>query len=508
MVRRKQLILNILRILKPKNEPMKKLKQNIPTTEPTATVQAEAKVTAVASHATTLTESEKTALAGCEATIRSSVADAAGGFQKLSIACFVVQRDELYREFASEAAYFKSKFGFSRSHSLRLAQMGRLLHRRSPAGDTSTILTSDAHVRPLLKLGETQQDAVIAKAQSWATMAKLKNVPAKLVAAAVALLNPPNKLKALKESAQSRMAAKFQSAVDAARSKLPVTVDGAVVDAFKSLSEVVKSFSDDARRSTGISWTEKTWNPLHGCTRASEGCVNCYAAKLMATRLADVYPGLAVEKTSSSGVKTYAFTGKIALAPGLLADPLNDQIPKMIFVNSMSDLFHKDVPEEFIEAIFDVMERAHWHTFQVLTKRPERMADFTMKRYADRSAPKNVWLGTSTENQETFDERLPHLKRTKAAVRWLSAEPLIGAIKLADMDGIHWVVVGGESGAAARLMKKAWATEIRDACKQLGIAFFFKQWGMFNEAGVREREKTKPAKLDGIAHEAYPTVEN
>jgi protein gp37 len=153
------------------------------------------------------------------------------------------------------------------------------------------------------------------------------------------------------------------------------------------------------------------------------------------------------------------------------------------------------------------MERAHWHTFQVLTKRPERMADFTLKRYANRPAPKNVWLGTSTENQETFDERLSHLKITKAAIRWLSAEPLIGAIKLASMEGVHWVVVGGESGGAARPMNKAWAAEIRDACKKLRVAFFFKQWGMFNEEGVREREKTKPAKLDGVVHEAYPNAE-
>jgi protein gp37 len=175
----------------------------------------------------------------------------------------------------------------------------------------------------------------------------------------------------------------------------------------------------------------------------------------------------------------------------------------MYFVNSMSDLFHKSVPEQFIADCFTVMEKAHWHRFQVLTKRPERMAEFTQKRYANIKPFPNIWLGTSTEDQEAFDKRMPHLKKTKAAVRWLSAEPLLGPIKFGSMADLDWIVVGGESGSD-RQMQKSWATAIRDECKKSKVPYFFKQWGNFNELGKREREKVHPATLDGVVHDAYP----
>jgi protein gp37 len=234
------------------------------------------------------------------------------------------------------------------------------------------------------------------------------------------------------------------------------------------------------------------------------GCDNCYAAKLTATRLADVYPGLAVKKTVD-GKTTYQFTGKIQLVPHDLADPLHDKISKRYFVNSMSDLFHKNVPDAYIEAVFDVMEKASWHTFQVLTKRPERMAEFTQKRYADKDPAANIWLGTSTENQAAYDDRMPHLKATKAAIRWLSVEPMLGPIKFGSMKDIDWVVVGGESGSD-RQMKKEWATGIRDACKKDEVPFFFKQWGDFNEQGKKKAKKGGDAKLDGKIHHNYPKV--
>jgi protein gp37 len=220
----------------------------------------------------------------------------------------------------------------------------------------------------------------------------------------------------------------------------------------------------------------------------------------VATRGADLYPGLAVKKGDS-----YAFNGKILLLPERLGTPMLNRTPTRYFVNSMSDLFHKDVPEGFISAIFDVMEKAPWHTFQVLTKRPERMAVFTQKRYRDRAPRPNIWLGTSTENQECFDKRSEHLRQVKAAVRWLSCEPLLGAIKLSSTADIEWVVAGGES-KGGRPMDKKWAASLRDQCKKAGIPFFFKQWGDFNEEGAPQKEKKDGgAKLDGKIHHEYPT---
>jgi protein gp37 len=216
---------------------------------------------------------------------------------------------------------------------------------------------------------------------------------------------------------------------------------------------------------------------------------------------------LAISKESPDGKKSFCFTGKIKLLPEELGDPLTDRTPSRYFVNSMSDLFHIKVPDNFITAVFDVMEKAPWHQFQVLTKRPKRMAEFTQKRYADKEPPSHIWLGTSTENQEAFDERYPHLKNVIAAVRWLSCEPLLGEINFGDMAGIDWLVTGGESGSD-RKMNKNWATSIRDQCQAAGVAFFFKQWGAFNEEGVKERKSKKdgltPPTIDGVIYNYYP----
>jgi len=459
------------------------------------------------SKADPLSPQEQKALTQLENTIRCFKHAQAKDFWSIVLACFVIQRDKLYRQYPTQAAYFKIRFGLSRSHSLRLAQMGKIVCRLSgsPTGDTALLLSSDAHLRPLLKLSESQQDEVIALALRWARMAKKAEFPAKLVAAAVTYLNPPLGPRQPKESARTKLAAQFEAAVESAKSKLPSGVDPLVTTSIEELEQEAKEITRSILSSTGIAWTMQTWNPLHGCTRCSPGCDNCYAAKQCATRLADVYPGLAVKRKLAKGT-TYAFTGTIMLSPEDLAEPLLDHDPKMIFVNSMSDLFHKNVPEEFIEAVFTVMELAHWHIFQVLTKRPERMAKFTQKRYADKAPPKNIWLGTSTENQATYDERRQHLMATKAAVRWLSVEPLLGPINFGSMDGIDWIVVGGESGPGARPMAKLWATDIRDACQKAGVPFFFKQWGAFSEAGKKEREKIWPATLDGVVHHAYPQI--
>jgi len=226
---------------------------------------------------------------------------------------------------------------------------------------------------------------------------------------------------------------------------------------------------------TSIEWTDATWNPVAGCSIISPGCTNCYAMR-MAARLesmgAEKYVGL----TRKSGNR-YVWTGRVSLDRHALDAPLRWRKPRMIFVNSMSDLFQDAVPQEFVRMVWDKMEMAKHHTFQVLTKRAERMADIA------RTLPllPNVWLGVSVENNDhTF--RLDYLRRTNAAVRFVSFEPLIGAVPSADLSDIHWAIVGGESGPKARPMKQAWVREIRSICRKHDTAFFFKQWGGTNKA--------------------------
>jgi protein gp37 len=220
--------------------------------------------------------------------------------------------------------------------------------------------------------------------------------------------------------------------------------------------------------------------------------------------MAGLYPGLSVVKVDGAGRKSYLFANKIVLLPQDLGQPLHDLTPKHFFVNSMADLFHDKVPEDFIDAVFQVMEKAHWHRFQVLTKRPENMAKFSQRYFKNRTPPGNIWLGTSVENQEAFDKRIPALRKTRAAVRWLSCEPLLGPIRFDSADAIDWVVVGGESDSV-RPMKKAWATSLRDQCKKERIPFFFKQWGSFDEAGNGPKKEVHDnVTLDGVIHNAFP----
>ena len=215
---------------------------------------------------------------------------------------------------------------------------------------------------------------------------------------------------------------------------------------------------------SSIEWTESTWNPLTGCTKISPGCKNCYAAR-MARRL------------KAMGNPNYRNGFALTLHEHVLEYPLRWKKPQMIFVNSMSDLFHEDVPESFIQRVFAVMRQAHWHTFQVLTKRAERLAE--LDPLID--WPSNVWMGVSVENQD-YTFRIDHLRRTHAHVRFLSLEPLLGPLTL-DLAGIHWVIVGGESGPKARPMDPAWVEGIRQQCAVAGVPFFFKQWG-----GVRKKQ--------------------
>jgi protein gp37 len=208
-----------------------------------------------------------------------------------------------------------------------------------------------------------------------------------------------------------------------------------------------------------IEWTESTWNPLTGCTKISPGCKNCYAER-MAKRL------------QAMGLEKYQNGFRLTLHPDVLQEPLNWTKPQYIFVNSMSDLFHKDVPIDFILQIFDVMRRAHWHQFQILTKRAERLLELN----ALIDWPENVWMGVSVENAD-YSYRIDYLRQTNAAVKFLSLEPLLGPLQGLDLRGIHWVIAGGESGPHARPLQADWVRSIRDQCQRQRVPFFFKQWG-------------------------------
>lgn len=212
-----------------------------------------------------------------------------------------------------------------------------------------------------------------------------------------------------------------------------------------------------------IEWTDATWNPVTGCSKISPGCKHCYAER-MANRL------------KGMGQANYRNGFEVTLQPQMLELPLNWKTPKRIFVNSMSDLFHDDVPLSYIERVFEVMRRAHWHQFQILTKRAERAHELSPKL---EWAPQ-IWMGVSVES-EKYLYRIDHLRKTAAHVKFLSLEPLLGPLFRMNLSGIDWAIVGGESGPGARPVDPVWVTEIRDQCVKAGVAFFFKQWGGFQK---------------------------
>lgn len=270
-----------------------------------------------------------------------------------------------------------------------------------------------------------------------------------------------------------------------------------------------------------IEWTDVTWNPVTGCDKVSQGCKNCYA-EVMHRRLRGMYP------------KKYSlpFLGHIQLHPDELDKPMQWKLPRMIFVNSMSDLFHKDVPFEFINAVFSVIHLSPQHTFQILTKRPERMKEYFNSSHFGWAMGKvfsNAWLGVSCEDQKTANERIPFLLDTPAAVRFVSVEPLLGPINLTRIEhsdfmvtdslwkhkafsSIHWVICGGESGHNARPMHPDWARSLRDQCNAAGVPFLFKQWGewepdshvSFNGPFLIQGKKHQIVNIDG---RSYPYID-
>ena len=217
-----------------------------------------------------------------------------------------------------------------------------------------------------------------------------------------------------------------------------------------------------ARRS-GIEWTESTWNPVTGCTKVSPGCKHCYAKRM-------------AERLQAMGQESYANGFELTLQPDRLELPLQWKKPQTIFVNSMSDLFHEEVPFDYVRRVFDVMTSAHWHRFQVLTKRAERLAALSSRL----SWPPNVWMGVSVET-ERYRGRIDDLRSTGARLKFLSLEPLLGPLPDLDLRGIDWVIVGGESGPKARPMDTEWVTDLRDQCRLAAVPFFFKQWGGTNK---------------------------
>lgn len=237
--------------------------------------------------------------------------------------------------------------------------------------------------------------------------------------------------------------------------------------------------------SSAIEWTDATWNPVTGCTKITAGCDNCYAERFS-------------ERFRGTIGHPFERGFDLQLRPERLSQPQVWRRPRMIFVNSMSDLFHKEIPSEFIDRVFETMEAAHWHTYQVLTKRSSSMRDYLARRYGSGAAPAHIWCGVSIENGSAV-ARLRHLQESPATIRFLSVEPLLGPVGRLDLGGISWVIAGGESGPGARPLKAEWVREIRDQCNAQGVAFFFKQWG-----GLRP--KSGGRQLDGREWNQFPTT--
>jgi protein gp37 len=236
---------------------------------------------------------------------------------------------------------------------------------------------------------------------------------------------------------------------------------------------------------TQIEWTDATWNPVTGCSKITRGCDFCYAERF---------------SERFRGVPGHPFENgfDLTLRPERLMQPLRWRQPRRIFVNSMSDLFHKEMPKLFIDSVFDTMEAANWHTFQVLTKRSSLMVRYLRGRYGRGLAPPHIWLGVSVEDAKNV-VRLKHLRVAQASMKFVSFEPLLGPVGKVDLSGIDWVIVGGESGPRSRPMAEEWAIEIRDQCRAARVAFFFKQWG-----GVRP--KSGGRLLCGRQWDQYPRV--
>jgi len=238
---------------------------------------------------------------------------------------------------------------------------------------------------------------------------------------------------------------------------------------------------------SNIEWTEFTWNPTTGCTKISPGCKHCYA-EVMAERL------------QAMGATGYEEGFKLKLHPDRLSQPLKRKKPTTYFVNSMSDLFHEDIPFDYLDQVFEVIRQTPHHTYQILTKRPEQMELY----FKERQVPSNAWLGVSVENKKYGLPRIDILRRVNATTRFLSVEPLLEDLGTFDLAGTHWVIVGGESGTKARPMKEEWVENIEKQCSTSGVAFFFKQWGAWGADGVKRSKMANGREFQGKTWDSVP----
>jgi protein gp37 len=274
--------------------------------------------------------------------------------------------------------------------------------------------------------------------------------------------------------------AKLEAGVEAGVSSVRIAPRTAAVDL------IARGEAKSMGKKSTIEWTDSSWNPVRGCTKISQGCTHCYA-EVFAERFRNV-PGHPYEQGFD-----------LRLVPASLHLPLTWKKPSRIFVNSMSDLFHEEVPLSYVLDVCRVMERANWHTYQVLTKRSERMRDLLQTDLRFAADLPHVWWGVSVEDRRHGLPRVEHLRAAPAVVRFLSIEPLLEDVGMFDLAGIHWVIVGGESGSGARPMHADWVRSIRDQCTAAGIPFFFKQWG-----GVRKSKAGR--ELDGRTHDEQPAI--
>ena len=242
-------------------------------------------------------------------------------------------------------------------------------------------------------------------------------------------------------------------------------------------------------KNSGINWTHHTANFWWGCLKVSDGCKNCYAETL-------------AHRLQAMGATGYARGFTLTLHPARLKQPLQRKKPTVYFVNSMSDLFHEEVPDAFIEQVMTVADRTPQHTYQILTKRADRLSRF----FGQRAVPANVWLGVSVENRLYGLPRIDHLRQVAVRIRFLSVEPLLEHLGPMNLNGIHWVIVGGESGPNARPMRPEWALAVRDQCEAAGVAFFFKQWGGWGADGVRRAKNANGRLLAGRTWDAMPEL--
>ena len=251
--------------------------------------------------------------------------------------------------------------------------------------------------------------------------------------------------------------------------------------------DIQHTLTTDMAENSAIEWTDATWNPVTGCTKITRGCDNCYAERL-------------AERFRGKPGHPFENGFDLTLRPERIDQPLSWKRPRRVFVNSMSDLFHKKIPRAFIDRVFDTMEAAHHHVFQVLTKRSSLMTNYLLHRYSKGLAPQHIWCGVSVEDHIAA-ARIRHLQAAPVSVRFLSVEPLLGPMGDIDLEGISWVIVGGESGPNARPMELQWVLDIRNFCELSGVDFFFKQWG-------GPTPKSGGRLLEGIEHNAMPDHRN